>query len=63
MDFFYVLPTMFSKTTISKIKVIISDGDAQEYHQIDHAINLLCPHVKEVGIGMDLHPITSAMTN
>ena len=49
--FYHVLPTMFSKNTISKIKVIISDGDAQEYDQIDHAINLLCPHVERIRCG------------
>jgi len=46
--FFLVLLTMFSKNNIDKINVIISDGDDQEYHQIDHDINLLCPHVKRI---------------
>jgi len=42
---------MFSKNTISKIKAIIYYGDAQYCHQIDHAINLLCPHVKRIQCG------------
>jgi len=31
----HVFPTMFSKNIFERIKVIISDGDSQEYQQID----------------------------
>lgn len=37
--FSHVLLTMFSRQTLSKVQIIISDGDAQEYHQIDNMIN------------------------
>ena len=37
--FSHVLMTMFPRETLAKIQIIISDGDAQEYHQIDNLIN------------------------
>ena len=46
--FNHVLPTMFSEQTLSNVKVIISDGDAQEYHQIDLAIKTFMPNVERV---------------
>ena len=49
--FLHVLPTMFSKNIIDKIRVIISDGDSQEYQQIDVAINTFCPQIKRVRCG------------
>ena len=49
--FLHVLPTMFSKETIGRIRVIISDGDSQEYQQIDVAISTFCPHVMRLRCG------------
>ena len=49
--FLHVLPTMFSKNTIGKIRVIISDGDSQEYQQIDVAIATFCPGIIRIRCG------------
>ena len=49
--FLHVLPTMFSKETIDRIRVIISDGDSQEYQQIDVAINTFCHQTLRVRCG------------
>ena len=38
-----VLPKMFGLTIINQIKVVISDGDSQEYEQIDNAIDEYMP--------------------
>ena len=40
-----VLPKMFGSTVINQIKVVISDGDSQEYEQIDNAIDEYMPLV------------------
>ena len=46
--FNHVLPTMYSRDTLNNVKVILSDGDSQEYHQIDIAINRFMPDVERV---------------
>jgi len=46
--FMHVLPTMFSKNMYERIKVIISDGDSQEYQQIDAAIATFNPKIKRI---------------
>jgi len=46
-----VLPTMFSENIIRKIKVIISDGNPQEYTQIDNAMNHFCPLIYRIRCG------------
>ena len=33
------LPTLFSKSVLEKVNIIVSDGDSQEYSQIDICIN------------------------
>jgi len=39
---------MFSEETLSNVKVIINDGDEQEYHPIDLAIKTFMPNVERV---------------
>ena len=49
--FIHVLPTMFSKNIYQKIRVIISDGDSQEFHQIDTAIIAFSPSIHRIRCG------------
>ena len=36
--FIIVVPQLLGKHNLKRFQVIISDGDAQEYHQIDYLI-------------------------
>ena len=49
--FSIVLPQFFGHDVLHKIKVIISDGDANEMSQIDSAISIYMPHVHRVRCG------------
>ena len=40
-----VLPSMFGNSILKHIKMVISDGDSQEYSQLDNAINRFFPSV------------------
>ena len=42
---------MFGHSILSRINIIISDGDAQEYGQIDNAIKKFLPQVRRVRCG------------
>ena len=43
--FSYILPKMFGSTVINQIKVVITDGDSEEYEQLDMAIDEYMPCV------------------
>ena len=43
--FSVVLPRMFGHSVLSRIQTIISDGDSQEFGQIDNAIRKYLPHL------------------
>jgi len=45
---------MFGLLTMKQIRVMITDGDAQEIQQLDNAINLFLPHVLRVRCGWHL---------
>ena len=49
--FSVVLPQVFGADVLHHIKVIISDGDANEMSQIDSAISMYMPHVYRVRCG------------
>ena len=57
--FSIVLPKFFHKIILSRIRLIISDGDAQECTSIDNAVNLYFPQVKGVGAAGILSIATS----
>ena len=48
--FSIVLPTMISQHTLQRVQLFISDGDSQEFGQIDNAIIIFSPtlHVGDV---------------
>ena len=46
--FCVLLPKVYSNDLLSQIKIIVTDGDAQESSQIDNAIDLFFPQVKWV---------------
>ena len=52
--FSIVLPNFFHQTILSRIRLIISDGDAQECTSIDNAVNLYFPQVKRGRCGWHL---------
>ena len=43
--FSYIVPKMFGSTVINQIKVVITDGDSEEYEQLDMAIDEYMPCV------------------
>ena len=43
--FCVVLPNMFGKPTVNKIRIIISDGDSQEIQQSDNEIAMFLPKI------------------
>ena len=49
--FSIVLPKMFNKNTLSRSKLIISDGDLQEYSQIDNASKKYFPNLLRIRCG------------
>ena len=49
--FCVLLPKVYSNYLLSQIKIIVTDGDAQESSQIDNAIDLFFPEVKRVQCG------------
>ena len=49
--FSIVLPKMFSKPILSRCRIVISDGDLQEYSQIDNAISKYFPQLIRVRCG------------
>ena len=49
--FSVVLPQFFGHDVLHQIKVIVSDGDANEMSQIDSAISIYMPHVHRVRCG------------
>ena len=49
--FCVLLPKVYSNDLLSQIKIIVTDGDAQESSQIDNAIDLFSPQVKRVRCG------------
>ena len=49
--FCVLLPKVYSNDLLSQIKIIVTDGDAQESSQIDNAIDLFFPQVKRVRCG------------
>ena len=50
--FFCVLfPKVYSNDLLSQIKIIVTDGDAQESSQIDNSIDLFFLQVKQVRCG------------
>ena len=40
LDFCLLLPKVYSNDLLSQIKIIVTDGDAQESSQIDNTIDL-----------------------
>ena len=49
--FSVVFPKLFGNTILSRIKVIITDGDSQEFNQLDNTIGEFMPHVYRVRCG------------
>ena len=49
--FSIVLPRMFGHSILSRINIIISDGDAQEYGQIDNVIKKFLSQVRRIRCG------------
>ena len=49
--FSIVIPKMFSKTVLQRTQLVITDGDLQEYSQLDNAIQKYYPHVKRARCG------------
>ena len=49
--FSIVLPKMFSKTVLLRTQLVITDGDLQEYSQLDNAILKFFPHIKRARCG------------
>ena len=43
--FSIVLPKMYSNTVLQRIWLVISDGDTQEYNQLDNAIQKYFPRI------------------
>ena len=52
--FSHVLVQMFSLTVLKKTRIIISDGDAQEFGQLDNAIDRFFPNTIRVRCGWHL---------
>ena len=49
--FCVLLPKMYGKRLLSKVQVVITDGDSQEFSQLDNAIKSFFPQVKRVRCG------------
>ena len=49
--FSVVLPKMFSNTVLQRTRLVISDGDLQEYQQLDNAIEKYFPHIVRIRCG------------
>ena len=49
--FSVVIPQLFGITILNRIQVIITDGDSQEYGQLDNAISEFMPHITRVRCG------------
>ena len=49
--FSIVMPHLFGNTILNRIQVMITDGDSQEYGQLDNAIIEFMPHVTRVRCG------------
>ena len=49
--FSIVLPKMYSNTVLQRIRLVISDGDAQEYNQLDNAIQKYFPDIVRIRCG------------
>ena len=49
--FSIVLPKMFSNTVLQRTQLVITDGDLQEYSQLDNAIQKYFPHIKRARCG------------
>ena len=49
--FSIVLPKVYSNTVLQRIRLVISDGDAQEYNQLDNAIQKYFPHIVRARCG------------
>ena len=52
--FSIVFPIFFSKSLLRRVNIIISDGDSQEYTQIDNAIKKFMPNAKRLRCGWHL---------
>ena len=46
--FSVVMPRLFGNTILNRIQVIVTDGDSQEYGQLDNAISEFMPHITRV---------------
>ena len=49
--FSVVFPRLLPKHILSKIRIVITDGDPQEYSQVDNAIESVIPNAKRVQCG------------
>ena len=49
--FSVVMPHLFGNTILNRIQVIVTDGDSQEYGQLDNAISEFMPHITRVRCG------------
>jgi len=48
---YVILPRVFGKPTMDKIRIIISDGDSQEIQQLDNVIAMFLPNILRVRCG------------
>ena len=51
MVFSVVFPRLIPKHVLSKVKIVITDGDPQEFSQVDNAIESVIPNAKRVRCG------------
>ena len=49
--FSVVFPRLIPKHVLSKVRIVITDGDPQEYSQVDNAIESVFPNAKRVQCG------------
>ena len=49
--FSVVFPRLILKHILSKIRIVITDGDSQEFSQVDNAIESVIPNAKRVRCG------------
>ena len=49
--FSVVFPRLILKHILSKIRIVITDGDSQEFSQVDNAIESVIPNAKRVQCG------------
>ena len=49
--FSVVFPRLIPKHVLSKVRIVITDGDPQEFSQVDNAIESVIPNSKRVQCG------------